>query len=353
MKRECNFEVLRTLSMFLIIIYHFCTHGIGSVFLFDNNDNVSLFNYIFCNALLVLSSTCVNLYVLISGYFLTYAEFKISRIVRTWILVCFYSFVITLSFYIFSQESIGIIPIVKSFFPLSTDHYWFVTQYLGMLLLSPFLGILSRCINRQQYVLLLIVYGFICLSLFHDFPLGKRYHVAHGNSVLFFCYLFFVSGYIRRFVSIESSKNIVASIIIVFMVFLIWTLCEGRYHLFWFDYNSMPFVFSVLIFVLFTKIKLQSFRFARILAKIAPYTFAVYLIHDHLLVRDLLWTNLHLQVFCNKAYFSIILIGVCGSVFTVGICLDWVRKALFNMCDVDKLIMRIDTLIHFPDENEQ
>ena len=171
--------------MFLIVIYHFCTHGIGSDYSFSENDIISVFNNLFCDILIVLSSICVNLYVLISGYFLLYCDFKSSRIVRTWFLTCFYSFIITLLFYIILPGSVTIPMLIKSLFPISTDYYWFVTQYIGVLLLSPFIGILARILNRKQYIFLLIALGFICLSLIPDFPLGKRYHVAHGNSVIF------------------------------------------------------------------------------------------------------------------------------------------------------------------------
>lgn len=348
MKRDCNFEVLRTISMFLIVVYHFCTHGIGSSYLFNCHDSISVFNLLFCDTLLVLSSICVNLFILISGFFLLYAEFKFSRIIRTWFLTCFYSFFLTLVFYLFSSRSVNLVSLIKSCFPLSTDYYWFVTQYIGLLLLSPFLGMLARIINRQQYIFLLIICGFICLSLVPDFPLGKRFHVAHGNSLQFFSFLFLIAGYIRRFVEQVSVLFIAKSIVVVIIVILLWSIYLGRNHLFWLDYNSLPVILSVLVFILFKQVEVESFCLTRPLVKIAPYTFSVYLIHDHLIIRDWLWSLLHLQTICDKLYFPVIVFVVCASIFFVGICVDWIRKRLFDVCGINNLILRIDNLVHFP-----
>lgn len=338
--------------MFFIVIYHFCTHGIGSDYSFDNHSLYGVINLFFCDILLVLSSICVNLYILISGYFLVYTNFKFYRIIRTWFLACFYCFIITLTFFFANPGSVSTVSLIKSLFPLSTDHYWFVTQFIGMLLLSPFLGMTARSITRPQYIFLLTALGFICLSLIPDFPLGKRFHIAHGNSVMFFTYLFFVAGFIRRFVGQLPIKYLSVYIVVLLAFMLFLTLCIGKRHLFWFDYNSIPFVLSVLVFVLFRQIKMKPSGMVKLLSNIAPYTFAVYLLHDHLLVRSWLWESLNLQRFCGGFFFPILTVALCCFIFSVGVCLDWIRKRSFKLLGIDNLIMRVDDYLYFPNEND-
>ena len=337
--------------MFFIVIYHFCTHGIGSDYSFNNHSFYGVINLVFCDLLLVLSSICVNLYILISGYFLVYTNFKFSRIIRTWLLTCFYCFVITLTFFFVIPSSVSTVSLIKSLFPLSTDHYWFVTQYIGMLLLSPYLGIIARVITRRQYIFLLIAFGFICLSLIPDFPLGKRFHVAHGNSVMFFAYLFFVAGFIRRFVGQLSIKIIAVSVAVVLAFMLFLTLYIDQRHLLWFDYNGIPFILSVLVFILFKQIKMQPFGMAKLLVDLAPYTFAVYLLHDHLLVRNWIWASLNLQIFCDEFFFPIMTVSICCFIFSIGVGLDWIRKNIFRLLGIDNLIIRVDDYLCFPNEN--
>ena len=138
MKREGNFEVLRTLAMFFIVVYHCLTHGIGGAYGFDIVQPICFSNLLFSDFMLVFCSIAVNLYVMISGYFLVDLSFKLSRIVRTWTIASFYSCLITVLFMIMNFIPFNIISIGKSFFPISTDAYWFVTQYIGLLVLSPF-----------------------------------------------------------------------------------------------------------------------------------------------------------------------------------------------------------------------
>ena len=199
MRREPNFEVMRTVAMFFIVVYHCLTHGVGDGYGFRVSNPTTLSNLMFSDFLLVFSSIAVNLYVMVSGYFLVDLNFKMSRMVRTWTYACFYSFVITLLFMSLQIEPFSIVALGKSFFPISTDAYWFVTQYIGLLILSPFLAILVKQLSYKQYLWLLIGGAFICLALIPDFPLAKRFHVAHGNSVWSFAYLFLVAGYIKHY----------------------------------------------------------------------------------------------------------------------------------------------------------
>ena len=128
MKRERNFEVMRTLAMFFVVVYHCLTHGVGGEYGFNSVQPVSLSNLLFSDFMLVFSSIAVNLYVMISGYFLIDLNFKLSRIVRTWVISCFYLFSISLLFISLGLKPFSIAALGKSFFPLSTDAYWFVTQ---------------------------------------------------------------------------------------------------------------------------------------------------------------------------------------------------------------------------------
>ena len=144
MKRERHFEVLRTAAMFFIVVYHCLTHGVGDGYGFNTASPVCLSNVLSSDLMLVFSSIAVNLYVMISGYFLVDLSFKFSRIVRTWSVTCFYSFIITLLFMAFCLMPFNLLSLCKSLFPISFDAYWCVTQYTGLLILSPFLAIMVR-----------------------------------------------------------------------------------------------------------------------------------------------------------------------------------------------------------------
>ena len=346
MKREGNFEVLRTVAMFLIVVYHCLTHGIGDGQGFDIFSSISLSNILFSDLLLVFSSIAVNLYVMISGYFLVDLDFKLSRVVRTWSVTCFYSCVITLLFMTLGIIPFNIVSIGKSMFPISSDAYWFVTQYIGLLILSPFLVVIARSLSYKHYILLLGAGALIFLSVIPDFPLGKRFYVAHGNSVWSFTYLFLIAGFIKHHLNRIPTPRISMFVLILSLSVL---LCEiiggydhGIIHLYWLNYNGLVLILSVAVFILVRQLKVHNNMFCKVFVKVAPYTFGVYLIHDHLLVREWLWTSTFLHSCCDNVLFPIIIIGLCAVIFFACVILDAIRKKLFSLLRVDDLILKTD-----------
>ena len=346
MRRESNFEVLRVIAMFLIVVYHCLTHGISDDYAFLISKPIHLSNVFFSDSLLVFSSISVNLYVLISGYFLVDKDFKLNRIVRTWTIACFYSCVITSLFMLLLITPFSLINYGKSFFPISTDAYWFVTQYLGLLILSPFLSLMVRQLSYRQYIILLLGGGFLCLSITPDFPLGKRYHIAHGNSIWFFVYLFLVAGFIKHHLKKIVKARLMLIIAIVTLLTFVYEVLGGynkdTIHLFWLNYNGLPFILSVTVFIFVRQLQIPNNKFWNLLIKMAPYTFGVYLIHDHLLVRKWLWNMLSISAYCDYLTFPLILIGTCICIYILGTMLDVIRKKLFVLLGIEKLIARVD-----------
>lgn len=346
MKREGSFEVMRTVAMFFIVVYHCLTHGVGGKYAFDLHHSPSLFNFVYSDFLLVFCSISVNLYVMVSGYFLSASQFKLSRILRIWVNACFYSCVIVLLFMSLSLTPWSVVSLGKSFFPLSTDAYWFVTQFVGLLILSPFLALLVRQMSYRQYVVLLISGAFICLSIIPDFPLGKRFHVAHGNSVWSFAYLFMIAGFIRHHVCQISKCKLLASVVTLSLLVMVCEIFYGIHgniaYLYWFNYNGTPFLLSITVFLLIRQIHIPETGIWKVLINIAPYTFGVYLIHDHLLMREWLWKSISLSLYCDQWTFPLIVLGLCGVIFAISAFIDTIRKKLFSFFQVDQYIAKVD-----------
>lgn len=351
MARERNFEVMRTWAMFSIVIYHCMCHGIGSDYAFDLQLPVSLFNFTFSDFILVIGSIAVNLYVLVSGYFLVNARFKVSRIIRTWVSALFYSVIITTMFLLLSLEPWSIVTLGKSFFPLSTDAYWFVTQYVGLLILSPFLAMLVRQLSYRQYVALLIGMGLMVLSVIPDFPLGKRFSISHGNSVWSFVYLFFIAGFIRlhlKRIPMGKLAMIILGLALLTMVSeMVLGIHNGVGHLLWFNYNGILLFLSVAVFVFIRQQQIPETGIWNLMVKVAPYTFGVYLIHDHLLMRDWIWKTLSMTSYANQWIYALAVMVVCVLIFAICILIDTVRKRLFAILKMDDLMIRLDGRSYF------
>ncbi len=346
MKREPNYEVMRTVAMFFIVVYHCLTHGVGDGFCFSVSNPTALSNLMFSDFLLAFSSIAVNLYVMVSGYFLVDLNFKMSRMIRTWTYACFYSIVITLLFMSMQLVPFSIVALGKCFFPISTDAYWFVTQYIGLLILSPFLAILVKQLSYKQYLWLLIGSAFICLALIPDFPLAKRFHVAHGNSVWSFAYLFLVAGFIKHYQKkIPMAWLMTAALLVTLLTIgseVFFGYQNDSIHLFWLNYNGIPFVLSVIVFIIIRQMQISESGIWKILVKLAPYTFGIYLIHDHLMMRSWLWNTVSLTSVCDQWTYPFIVVGLCCLIFIAAAIIEAIRKRLFSILRIDDLIMKAD-----------
>jgi len=250
------------------------------------------------------------------------------------------------------QYSFNIVNIGKSLFPLSTDAYWFVTQYVGLLILSPFLSILVKQLTFRQYIVLLIGGAFICLSIIPDFPLAKRFHVAHGNSVWSFAYLFMIAGFIRHHIQDIAKSRLYVYILLVTLLTLSCELWlgyhQGSVRLYWFNYNALPFILSVLVFILVRQVRIREHAFWNVLVRLAPYSFGVYLIHDHLQIRGWLWSTVPTKSLCDLWIFPLIVIGLCILIYLSCSLFDFIRKKLFASIGIDRLIAKTDSWLgHF------
>jgi hypothetical protein len=243
-------------------------------------------------------------------------------------------------------EPFSIVTLGKSFFPISTDAYWFVTQYIGLLILSPFLAILVRQLTYKQYLWLLIGGAFMCLAIIPDFPLGKRFHVAHGNSVWSFAYLFLIAGFIKHYLKrISMGRLLVAASFVTFLTMgceMFFGYQNDSVFLFWFNYNGLPFLLSVIVFIIVRQMQIPDSGLWKVLVKLAPYTFGVYLIHDHLAVRGWLWSSISLSSVCNQWIYPFVVVGLCCLIFIAAAFLDGLRKKLFTFLGIDRLISKVD-----------
>lgn len=89
----------------------------------------------------------VNLFVLISGYFLvktTRNTTNWEKVTKLWLSVFFYSAII----YAFSigiyRKPLNFQELIHVLMPIRYDSYWFITQYLGLYIMSPFLAKWAR-----------------------------------------------------------------------------------------------------------------------------------------------------------------------------------------------------------------
>ena len=125
--RQANFELLRIIAMFMVVILHWNTN---SGLLLDVGSPVTGAGV----WSLVTESVCivaVNVYVLISGYFLSSCTFSFRRVARVLVQTLFYTVlippVLALVGVLSWSEVLNPYHIWNSIFPVQSGHYWFVS----------------------------------------------------------------------------------------------------------------------------------------------------------------------------------------------------------------------------------
>lgn len=339
--RMANLELLRCLAMMMVIVLHYLDKGnilpeLGGVGM--NATGVAAW---------ILEAFCivaVNVYMMISGYFLCTSSFKLSRLVQLWIQVWSYSVVVGLL-----AAFTGILPAAEVdthyfltlLFPVSMGHYWFMTAYVFLYLLLPLIGMSVRKITKEQMQLSLVLL-LLAFCVMKTILPARLEQDAKGYDCLWYVCVFVAAAYIRRFgVRILESKMralalyVVACLGIVAETFLfryiyMKTGSLGLIMNISYEYNHLlPFLGAIGLFCVFRQMEVKG-KFAAFVVKIAPYTLGVYLLHENEGVRvawqNWLWADKVNSVGSLLIY--TILAVLC--VFVCGIAVEWVRTRLMS-----------------------
>lgn len=339
--RQANFELLRILAMLMVITMHYLSKGNVIVSMAKDGSALNLTAWLieaFC-------IVAVNVYVLISGYFLVEVQWKLSKVLWLTAQIWFYSIGVPIVCFILNIGEVrtwGLYDWLNVILPLQNEHYWFATAYVIFYLFSPVLAIGIKHISKKQlegiiFFLLVVFSGF--KSIFPVLLATDRY----GNEFGWFMCLFLIAGYIR-FYGIPFLNTAKKSYMLYSMfVFVIWGTSvilgiisrKGLPFSYAMDmlysYNHvLVLLASVALFQAFRYIQIPTGIWSNMICRIAPFTFGVYLLHENIAVRQLWqsWFGVE-KVKDSFAVFPHLLITVL-TVFTIGVCVDFVRNYLFQ-----------------------
>lgn len=301
-ERNINIEILRIILMVMILILHFFYHG---NILNEMSREINLLN-ISIISIEVLCIVAVNVFILISGYFLCKSKFDINKIIKLYGEIFVYSIIIGLILLLINNIELNIKNLLYIFFPFITQRYWFFNAYILLLLLFPFLNVLINNISKEKFKLLLILLFLINSIL----PIGIKNSVSlnSANSLFWFLNLYLMGGYIR-INNINLKKKYFLCSYIIFNIFFIIVsttvyIIGGVSRLMYVLKYNLPFTYisSILLFmiVLNTNFKLSN-KLKKIIMFFSKSTFAVYIIHENPFIRNLLWNEL---LNTSKYYFK-------------------------------------------------
>lgn len=338
--RQANFELLRIVAMLMVIALHYLVKGGVAYSFVGKSTPVNYFAWLLEAFCLV----AVNCYVLISGYFLVESEWRPGRTASLLCQVLFYSLLIPLAFMLVGVIPFGSVSLyewVEYVFPISTEHYWFATAYVLMYLFAPLLGAGIRQMDkRQMQVIIGLLLFFFCLvkSVVPIFLAADRFGYDFG----WFLCLFVIAGYIRRFGIPWLEKKSHAAVLYVLTAAATWGVsmaCRilGERFGILESYADTPYTYNhifcligaVSLFYVFKDSNIREGKVSEIICRLAPYTFGVYLLHEHKLVRYLWPEWAHVEAVTGSWSFIPHMLGCIVLVYGIGSVVDFIRAKLF------------------------
>ncbi len=253
----------------------------------------------------ICAKVCTNLFILVSGYYLSQSQFRMKKLFMLWAQVFFYSVVITLVFAVFGISDVRPEDIFKAFLPVSYNRYWFITCYFAMYLCMPILNKLIAAADEREHRRFIAILVLL-ISIWGDLtPLVSTLQVG-GTHFVWFLVLYLVAAYIRKYperIDRELKHPFALFFGIAFALLLIripvqlavnskpW-LIDYIDPAYFENYSSLPvFVMSACFFIGFSRIKIEKPGMQKMISFFAPLTFGVYLIHDNNLIRGVLWSR--------------------------------------------------------------
>lgn len=334
--RNSSFELLRIISMFLIVLHHYAIHGTLNVQSFQSS-RVGTF---MVNAFLQIGGKVgVVIFVLIGATFLCEKKFEFRRPIYLLLLSWIYS---TLIFLVLEYMHEGVpksFSITNLLLPIPIPSgYWFVGSYVLMLFMMPLLNLVLKSFGEYKIIYILIFFFLmwsVLASLLDIFP--KLDYTADDTGEgygTYFLFMYLIAGYLRIYGKkwMHNFKITFSMLIVVLAIdyFVISLLCNQNN---WIKLQVLlnlqsPLVLftSISIFFVFKSIKIRSSKFINY---VATSMFAVYLIHDNSFLRPLIWAHVNANQYDGLSY---LLHGFSSTLVIFLICtgIDIVGRLLYN-----------------------
>lgn len=328
-ERKSNIELLRIISILGVIILHYNNPQIGGGLKFVEPNSINYWILIIFES---ISICAVNIFIIISGYFLIE---KTSRNLWKIIELILQVILINVAFYIFKNciinGSFSIKGLINSLIPAN----YFVILYSTLFIISPYINKIVTKINLKEYKKFLIIL-FIIFSIYPTMIdlLGEilnkefiglstigAYGSQYGYTIVNFVLMYLIGGYIYKSNYIGERKKLVIYFILNLIMIICWSCINNivgfkQERSAWEYCNPFVIIEAILVFMIFKSINLKN----KIINKLAKGCFFTFLLHGKLLnlIKIELFVNKHFLIMSIHIVISAIAIYiVCYALFTI------------------------------------
>ncbi len=329
-KRSSNFELLRIVSMLLVLLLHSdfrSLHAPSSVEISELP--VTSFFRFFVQSVSIIS---VDLFVLISGWFGIKA--RSNKFLGFMFQIVFYSFLGYLIAFVMGGLELDKKTLVLELW--GTQNYWFVRAYIVLFCFSPILNVfIENCDKKKAgYTIIALWIVEVCFGWWYS----NCNWYQNGYSPLSFITLYLVARWLRLYGSELFSLNWTVLLGVWFFLTLSTTVLA--FYMGWinvpytplYSYNSPLVVLaSVSVLLSFKKFKFSS----GVINTIAASAFSVYLLHCHPAILDSYYCAFFISLFNSYNYVCYLLLSVVTiiCIYVCSVLIDQIRLILWSFAN--------------------
>ncbi len=196
-KRMVNIEVLRLLAMMMVVSLHYLAKG---ELLEKLTGPLSAKGHL-AWLLESFSIAAVDVYVLISGYFLVETGFRCRRVISLVLQVMFYTCLLPVVLILTGILPVGEITfynILQCIFPTNMLHYWFVSAYVLMFLFTPVLNAAVHGMKKRQLQTAIVI--LLIMESLSKTVIPVRLELDNlGYDAYWFMVVYLIAAYIRLY----------------------------------------------------------------------------------------------------------------------------------------------------------
>lgn len=187
MERNSNIEILRFALMCAIFIWHIIVHGLG----YADIGNGSSYPYNMDWTIVSVSLLCpaVNCFMFISGWY--GIKFTRRKLFTLLIITLFSSLIGAMVLY-FVHGNITYRDLYVHFFPISTKCWWFMTAYMMVFLVSPFIEWGIKSIPKSDLMAIMLL---MTMVLFFSIPAYCNF----GSSFFGLLYIYMMGRLMQKY----------------------------------------------------------------------------------------------------------------------------------------------------------
>ena len=326
--RDANMDLMRIVAMLLVMVYHSNYYNLA----LEEGTSSEYTSLQLCGYAMMkcISMVCVNLFILISGWYgiqpnakklsaLTFQIWFFSGL--TYIILCLCYADLTFSVNIFVHL-------------LLFGGYWFIPAYLLLYICSPVLNTFVQHAAPQKMLYVIIFYF---LFQFYYGWLERGIYFNHGCSPLVFFGLYLTARYIKlhapQLTRIKTTHLALCYALLLIGTTLLCTFLTLRHQQEYAEMlmqNSSPFntALSITLLLIFSRIRIRN----RHINRIGISCFAVFLLHGSPFFYEKIYHPFGCYAFqVTPAWLSVLLIlTFIFLIFTISILIDQIRIALWK-----------------------